>query len=141
MSEKSPENSEMSSVEFVQDAFRECIAPPDIGTKKERLRHAITRMMRRNEENRRAGRSYRWTVNRVTDCFNGDRRISINADELRDVEDITGLRYAATELREIDDIIAAADALLDGPEADFYRPFVDAVRAMARVFNSPGNQT
>lgn len=140
MSRKSSENYEMTSVEFMQDAFREHIAPPEKGSKKERLRHAINRMMQRNEENRRRGRDYRWSENRVTACFNGDPRISPRADEIRDIEEMTGLRYAAQELRDIDDLIMAADALLAGPESDFYRPFVDAVRSMARAFDRSRDQ-
>lgn len=42
---------------------------------------------------------------------------------------------AKKELRSIEELISRADALLDGPEADFHRPFVDAFRAMARALN------
>ena len=131
----------ISSTEFVSRAFQDRIAPMSLGSVKVRHGHAITKMMQRNEVNRRQGRRYRWAKNRVIDCFKGDPRISVNAEELRDIEEMTGLRYAVQELREIDDLISAADALLAGPEADFYRPFVDAIRAMARAFDRSGNQT
>lgn len=70
MSDYRPEKSEMSSVEFVQDALRERAAPP----------------------------------------------------------------------YEIDSYIARADALLDGTDADFYRPFVAAFRAFHRALARPGTE-
>lgn len=124
MSEKASEKSNMSSVEFAQFALKERVAPKAMGSIKERLRYARRVMNRRG-----------WTENRVRDCWYADDRITPNADEIRDLEEITGLRYGREELRKTSDLIAAADALLDGPEADFYRPFVDAVRAMARAFD------
>lgn len=119
MSEKSSEISEMSSVEFTQFALRNYVAPPQIGPVKARLRHAT--------------RKLGWTPNRVKDAWYADPRISIDADELRKIEETTGLRYGREELRSLDELINRADALLDGPEADFFRPFVDAFRAMARI--------
>jgi hypothetical protein len=119
MSDNAVEKSDMSSVEFTQYALRNHIAPPSIGSVKARLRLA----------SRRLG----WTYNRVRDAWYADPRISISADEIRKIEEQTGLRYGREELRTITEIINRADALLDGPEADFFRPFVDAVRAMARL--------
>jgi hypothetical protein len=123
MSEKQLEKSEMSSVEFVQDALRNHVAPPSIGSVKTRMRHAA----------RRLG----WSANRVKDAWYADPRISVGADEVRKIEETTGLRYGREELRSVEELISRADALLDGPEADFHRPFVDAFRAMARAFNRP----
>jgi hypothetical protein len=42
------------------------------------------------------------------------------------------------EIKEIDEYIARADALLAGPDADFYRPFVDVIRAFHRALARPG---
>jgi hypothetical protein len=123
MSENRVEKSEMSSVEFVQDALRNHVAPPSIGSVKARMRHA----------SRRLG----WSANRVKDAWYADPRISVGADEVRKIEETTGLRYGREELRSIEELINRADALLDSPEADFHRPFVDAFRAMARAFNRP----
>lgn len=123
MSEKQSEKSKMSSVEFVQNALRERVAPPSVGSVKARLRLAARRMG--------------WSANRVKDAWYADGRISISADELRDIEEMTGLKYARQELNQINSAIARAEALLDGPEADFYRPFVDAIRALARAFDRP----
>jgi hypothetical protein len=119
MSDNAVEKSDMSSVEFTQYALRNHIAPPSIGSVKARLRLA----------SRRLG----WTYNRVRDAWYADPRISISADEIRKIEEQTGLRYGREELRTINELINRANALLDGPEADFFRPFVDAVRAMARL--------
>lgn len=119
MPEKASEKSNMSSVEFTQSALRNHIAPPSVGSVRARLRHAT--------------RCLGWEPNRVRDCWYADPRISIRADEIRKIEEITGLRYARKELSEIEEYIARADALLVGPEADFYRPFVDAFRAFHRA--------
>lgn len=119
MSDIRQEKSDMSSVEFTQYALRNHIAPPSIGSVKARLRLA----------SRRLG----WTHNRVRDAWYADPRISISADELRSIEEKTGLRYGREELRTIDELINRADALMDGPDADFYRPFLAAMRAAARL--------
>lgn len=119
MPDNAVEKSDMSSVEFTQYALRNHIAPPSAGSVKARLRLA----------SRRLG----WTHNRVRDAWYADDRIRISADELRAIEEQTGLRYGREELRTIDELINRADALLDGPDADFYRPFLAAMRAAARV--------
>lgn len=129
MSKKLSEKSKMSSAEFAQFALRERVAPPSLGSIKARLRHARTIMGRRQ-----------WTDNRVKDCWYADPRISPNADEIRDLEEITGLRYGREELRSLEELISRADAYLDGPEADFFRPFVDAFRTMARAFDRTGTE-
>jgi len=124
MSENRLEKSDMSAVEFAQYAVRERVAPASIGSVKARQRHA----------SRRLG----WTPNRVKDVWYADPRIAIGADEIRKIEEATGLRYGQQELRTIEELIIRADALLDGPEADFFRPFVDAIRAMARIVDRSG---
>lgn len=119
MSEKAVEKSEMSSVEFAQYALRSHVAPPSMGSVKARLRHAT--------------RKLGWTPNRVKDAWYADPRISISADEIRKIEETTGLRYGREELRTVEDLISRADALLDGPDEDFHRPFLAALRAVARL--------
>jgi hypothetical protein len=122
MSEKLSEKSKMSSVEFAQFALRERIAPKSYGSVKERLRYARVVLNRRG-----------WSANRVRDAWYADPRISPNADEIRDLEEITGLRYGREELKELDRYIARADALLAGPDSDFHRPFIDAFRSFYRA--------
>lgn len=124
MSEKLLEKSEMSSVEFVQYALRDRVAPPSVGSVKARLRHAA--------------RKLGWTANRTKDAWYADTRISISAEEIHQIEEISGLRYGREELRSVEDIIRRADALLMGPDEDFHRPFLAALRAMARVVHRSG---
>lgn len=126
MSETTSGKSEMSSVEFVSSTLRERVAPPSLGSTKARIRHA----------SRRLG----WSASRVKDAWYADPRISISADELRAIEETAGVRYGREELREIDAYIARADALLDGPDADFYRPFVAAFSAFHRALARPGTE-
>jgi hypothetical protein len=126
MSQKSEyrvEKSEMSSVEFVSHALRERVAPPSLGSVKARLRYA--------------SRALGWTSSRTKDAWYADPRISISADELRTVEDKTGLRYGREELRTAQDLIARADALLEGQDADFYSAFVTALRHAFRAVARP----
>ncbi len=124
MPKSASENSEMSSVEFVQSALRERVAPPSFGSTKARIRHA--------------SRSLGWSANRTKDAWYADPRISISADELRQIERNTGLRYAQEELRTNEDLINKASALLVGHEADFYSAFFTALRSLARPDNRPG---
>lgn len=123
MSEKSSEKSEMSSAEFVQYALRSHIAPPASGSVKMRIRSAA--------------RSLGWSFSRTKDAWYADPRISINADEMRAIEERTGLQYGREEIRDIDALIAQADALLDGTDADFHRPFVAAFRAFIGALDRP----
>lgn len=115
----------MHSVEFVQSALHERVAPPSLGSVGRRLQHA-TRVLSRRQ----------WSANRVRDCWYADPRISLNAEEVRDIEELTGLRYGRQELKEFDELIARADSLLEGQDADFYRPFVAALRAFAGALYS-----
>jgi hypothetical protein len=119
MSKKSDyrvEISEMSSVEFVSCALRERVAPPSLGSVKARVRHAA----------RRLG----WSPSRTKDCWYADPRISISADEIKKIEQETGLHYGRQELRTNDDLIAKAEALLG--DEDFISAFLAALRTLAR---------
>jgi hypothetical protein len=119
MSKKSDyrvEISEMSSVEFVSCALRERVAPPSLGSVKARVRHAA----------RRLGGS----PIRTKDCWYADPRISISADEIKKIEQETGLHYGRQELRTNDDLIAKAEALLG--DEDFISAFLAALRTLAR---------
>lgn len=129
MSEKKSELSRMSSVEFAQYALREAVAPPSFGSLKARLRHATSVMRRRN-----------WSANRVKDCWYADPRIRPDADEIRDIEDITGLRYGKQELSEIDALISQAGALLNSQDPDFHGAFVAAIRAFAGSLHRTGTR-
>jgi hypothetical protein len=115
MSRNRLEKSEMSAVEFCQYALKERIAPATVGSIKERITRAA----------RRTG----WSFNRTRDVWYADPRVSIKAEQLVQIEALSGLEYARREVRTNDDIIARAEALLDGPDADFFGPWVAAIRA------------
>jgi len=144
MSEKKSEKSKMwsTSVEFAQYALRERVAPSSIGPKKTRLRHAIGVLLAHDRRQKVKGerRELQWSENRVRDCWYADPRISPNADQIRDLEEITGLRYGREELASVETLIARADTLLEGADADFYRPFVAAFRAFARALDRSGTE-
>lgn len=124
MSENRLEKSEMSSVDFASTALKRHIAPKGSAENvKDRIRLAA----------RRLG----WSFSRTKDVWYADPRVSISAEELRVIEERAGITYGRAEVREIDELIARADALLVGPEADFYRPVVDAFRAMAGLIYRP----
>lgn len=105
---------------FAQTALQYHIAPPALGPIiKVRLPHACHVMRKRG-----------WTKNRVRDLWYADRRASAPRwKEIRDLEELTGLRCGREELREIDNLIANADRLLMGSDPDFHRPFITALRA------------
>lgn len=119
-SEKSDLPSELT---WAQERLREDIAPRTLGTVGARIRQAAMEL--------------RWKYSRARSVWYADERVSLKPRELRDVEEVSGVQYGRQEVRDIEDIIHRADSLLDGPEADFYRPFVTAVRAMARAFDRP----
>lgn len=126
MSEMSSEKSEMSSVEFVSGALQRRVAPPSYGQVKARIRHAA--------------RALGWSYSRTKDAWYADPRISLSADEVRDIEKATGLRYAREEIKDIDRLISRADALLEGSDADFHRPFVAALRAFFGALDRTGTE-
>lgn len=116
MSEKQLEKSEMLSVDFASNALQRYVAPKGSAENvKDRIRLAA----------RRTG----LTFSRTKDLWYADPRVSISVDEMRVIEEAAGVKYGRAEVRSIDELIAKADALLDGQDADFHRPFVDAFRA------------
>lgn len=114
----------MSSVEFVQGALRKRLAPPSIGSVKARIRHAA--------------RHLGWSANRTKDAWYADPRISVSADELRDVEEATGLRYGREEHKEIEDLISRADAILRNKNSNFIGAFMHALREALRAEGRAG---
>ena len=122
MRENQSEKSEMSELAFASEMMRERIAPAgSAGSKGERLRNAALAL--------------RWKFSRARDVWYADTRVSIKPRELRQIEELAGVRYAQEELRTNDDLIAKASAFLVGHEADFYSAFVAALRSLARPHN------
>lgn len=106
----------MLSVDFASNALQRYVAPKGSAENvKDRIRLAA----------RRTG----LTFSRTKDLWYADPRVSISVDEMRVIEEAAGVKYGRAEVRSIDELIAKADALLDGQDADFHRPFVDAFRA------------
>lgn len=122
MFKKSREKSEMSELVFVSVQLREVIAPT--GSVKDRIRTAARRL--------------HWSHSRTASLWYADERASVKPRELREIEHASGVRYAKDELRTVDQMLARADALLDGPEADIHRPFVAAFRAFISALDRPG---
>ena len=125
MSEKPSEKSEMSSVEFVQDALRTRIAPPGVG-------QSVTARIRY------AARRLGWSYSRTKDAWYADPRISIKADEVRKIEETTGVRYGREEIREIDNLINRAGELLARPNAHSGGPVAAAIRALIGALDRTG---
>ena len=121
MSKNPLEKSKMSELVFISLQLREVIAPR--GSVKERIRTAARRL--------------HWSYSRTFSLWYADERASVKPRELREIEQLSGTRYAQDELRTVDDMLARADALLDGPEADFHRPFVAAFRAFVSALDRP----
>lgn len=119
MSNTSSEKSEtMSEMTWASDVLQEHVAP------KGSAQYVEGRIAL-------AARELKWTFSRTRTLWYADERASIKPREVRDVEDYTGLRYGRQELRTNADLIAQADALLDGQNADFYSAFVAGLRAFA----------
>lgn len=121
MSEFTSEKSEMSSVVFVQSALRERIAPPTIGSVKQRIDYAARKMG--------------WKFSRVKAAWYADERLKFHVDEMRDVERFSGLQYALQEMRTNDQLIAKIDAFMEGHDADFYSAFRSAFRSVLGLQN------
>jgi hypothetical protein len=125
MSEKPSEKSEMSELAFASQMMRDRIAPPGSAASK-------------GERVRAAARALSWKFSRARDVWYADERVSIRPSELRKIEELAGVSYGQKELRELGELIARADALLEGQDADFYRPWVDAFRAFVGALHRPG---
>lgn len=113
MPKKASEKSEMSTVEFCQNALRAEIAPPSIGNVQARIRSAA--------------RDLGWTYTRTKDAWYADPRISIKPHELFRIEAVSGLRYAREEMRTNDAAIERATALLGGEDARLLGEIVAAL--------------
>lgn len=126
MSEKRTGESEMSELVFASRMMQTRIAPAgSAGSKGERLRNAALAL--------------RWKYSRARHVWYADESVSIKPRELRQIEELCGVKYGQQELRTNDDLIAQASALLVGHEADFYSAFFAALRSLARP--NPGSGT
>ena len=114
----------MSTVEFCQFALRERIAPPSVGSVKERIQYAARKMG--------------WSHTRTRDVWYADPRISIKADQLIKIERLSGLEYARQEVRKNDEAIARATALLGGEDAHLLGEIVAALLQVVGIRHRTG---
>jgi hypothetical protein len=125
MSEKSSENSEMSEVAFASEMLKSAIAPAAISSHiGERIRAAAVTL--------------RWSQSRTKDIWYADPRVSIKPRELRQIEEITGVRYGREELANIDALISRADALLVDESPRGGSPILAALRALVGAVDRAG---
>lgn len=127
MSEKPSEESEMSELVWASSTLRKHVAPPGSAAgKMERIRNAATAL--------------RWKFSRTKHVWYADPTVSLKPREIRKIEEVSGVLYGRQEVDAIDQLISRADALLEGPHADFYSAFVAALRAVARAPHRPGTE-
>lgn len=126
MSEKASEKSEMlCELDWASDTLRNYVAPPgSAGGKLERIR--------------KAARDLKWSFSHTKDVWYADERVSIKPRELRDIEEVSGVKYGRQEIREVSDLIANADALLEGTDPDFHSAWVAAFRAFVGAVDRTG---
>lgn len=73
----------------------------------------------------RLARKLGWGHRRTRSLYNGEP-VALRADEFARLQQLTEAR---NEQRELAQLASSLYALLYGPEADYYRPQVDAIRA------------
>lgn len=112
----------MSKTEFCQDILQRKIAPVSVGTVGERIKLCA----------RRLG----WTISRTRDVWYADYRVRVRAEEMEQIEQIAGVRYARNEVSEVKRAIARADALLDDKDENFSRALAAAMRAFISTMAS-----
>lgn len=123
-SEKPLEKSEMSELVWASDQLRNYIAPPGSASGKvERIRNAA--------------RKLKWKYSRTASVWYADERVSIKPRELRDIEVLAGVKYGQEQLREYDELIAAAESLLAGGKEDLRSAALTLLRALAGTSHRP----
>jgi predicted ATP-grasp superfamily ATP-dependent carboligase len=119
MNELRSQENEMTSAAFAQMALRERVAPPSIGSVKQRIHYAA--------------RKLGWKYSRAKAAWYADERITIKADEMCDIERTSGLQYTRQEMRTNDKLIAKIDAFMEGHDASFYSAFRTAFRSVLGI--------
>lgn len=119
MRKKYRKNPKMSTVEFCQEALKTRIAPPSLGSVKRRITVAAREMG--------------WSVSRTKDVWYADPRVSIDGEELREIELKAGIEYGREEARDLDAAIGRATALLVEMQAHSPRTLAHALIEAARI--------
>jgi hypothetical protein len=126
MSENELGKSEMVSVEtFASNTLKDYVAPKGSGVNV-------------SDRIRLAARYLGWSYTRTKDVWYADPRVSISGTELRDIENVSGITYGRAEARSVEQLIAKADALLMGADANSHSPFVAALCALISALDRPG---
>lgn len=107
----------MSEVAWSSQMMREVIAPPGIAPSVSGRIRAVARALK-------------WKYSRVFSVWYADERVSLKPRELRQIEEITGVRYGQEEIREIDQLISRADAILAGSPPHIDGAVIVALRAL-----------
>ncbi|QNH32368.1 hypothetical protein [Aminobacter sp. MDW-2] len=123
-SQKPLENSQMSELTWASDQLQNYIAPPGSAAGK-------------GERIRNAARKLRWSYWRTHSVWYADERVSVKPRELREIEVLTGVKYGQEQLREYDELIAAAESLLAGGKEDLRSAAVTLLRALAGSSHRP----
>lgn len=117
--------SQVTESSLLREDLRDVIAPPGAGVNiQDRVRVAA--------------RKLGWSFTRTKDVWYADPRVSIDGDDLVKIEEVSGISYGRAEVRSINQLIAQADALLEGADEDFHRPFVAAIRAFFGALDRSG---
>lgn len=114
----------LSETEWIAERIKLDIAPSSIGDKSSRIYHAA--------------RKLGWKPSRAKDAWYADVRRTVHPRELRKVEQITGKKYGAPELQEVDELTARALSLLDGADAYPSSTLAAAMRAFISTLVSAG---
>ncbi|MDX3926763.1 MAG: hypothetical protein QHC90_13290 [Shinella sp.] len=85
-----------------------------------------------------AARKLGWSPSRTKDVWYADPRISISAEEMREIEEISGIRYGREEARELDEAIERATALLVELQKNSPRSLAHALIEAARILAGSG---
>lgn len=111
----------METLQFCQKALREHIAPPEVGSVKERMTWAA--------------RKLRWSVSRVKDVWYADPRVSIGAAQMMEIEEKAGIKYGREEAHDLERLIERATALVVEHKANKRRSLAHAFRAFIRALD------
>lgn len=115
----------MSELVWSSQMMRERIAPPGCAPSK-------------GERIREAARLLRWKYSRAFSVWYADERVSLKPRELRQIEELTGIRYGKQEVAETDALIARATAFLERPNPRVHRSFFAALRTFVGSLDRSG---
>lgn len=115
----------MTELVWSSQMMREVIAPPGSADSKGERLH-------------RAARRLGWKYSRAFAVWYADERVSLKPRELRQIEELTGVKYAQEELKQIDRLIAEADAHLMGQPENLRGAIIAALRSLASALDRPG---